>query len=281
MFRTVANNVWAFDLEWVPDAASGRRAYNLPAGTPDEEVYRVMWERGGATDENPRPYLKTMLCRVVSVAAVLRQVYEDGRVALILHSLPDKSWNGPMSEDELIGRFLHGLEGSRERPQLVGFNSREADLPILIQRGIVNGITAAGLCRRPEKSWEGYDYFNKYNEAHIDLKEVVGGWGKATPSLHELAAACGIPGKMGTAGDNVIDLWLAGDIRAIVDYNEFDALTTYLVWLRTAHFAGFFSDDQYVAEQTLLRDLIRRQIDGGRAHLARYLERWDELSALV
>lgn len=275
MFRSVPDHVWAFDLEWVPDLTSGRRAYDLPREMPDGEVYRTMWERAGADEETPRPYLKTMLCRVVSVATVVRRVYDDGRVSLSLISLPDG--DRPMPEVELIGRFLRGL--GDKRPQLVGFNSRESDLPILIQRGLAQGISAAGFCRRPEKRWEGLDYFDRYNEGHIDLKEIVGGWGKATPSLHEFACACGIPGKVGTSGDNVIDLWLAGDVRAIVEYNEFDALTTYLLWLRAAHFGGFFSDDQHAAEVERVRDLIGKRISEGHIHLERYVARWQGLAA--
>lgn len=275
MFRTVSNHVWAFDLEWVPDLASGRRAYNLPLDMPDDEVYATMWAAAGATPENPRPYLKTMLCRVVSMAVAIRRVYDGDRVTLTLYSLPP---DGPMDEGELIGRFLRGLGETNPKPQIVGFNSREADLPILIQRGIAQGVAAAGFSRRPEKNWEGLDYFSKYNDGHIDLKEVVGGWGKATPSLHEFASACGIPGKIDTSGGTVIDLWLAGDVRRIVEYNEFDALTTYLVWLRTAHFTGHFSDAAYEAEVERVRELLNKRIGDGQTHLERYLARWEELA---
>jgi predicted PolB exonuclease-like 3'-5' exonuclease len=274
MIRNVPKHVWAFDLEWVPDCASGRRAYDLPPETPDAEVYPVMWARGGATEQEPRPYLKTMLCRVVSVAAVVRKEHEDGRVSLTLMSLPS---DGPMAEAELIGRFLRGLGDANPRAQLVGFNSHSSDLPILIQRGIAQGVTAGGFCWKPNKPWEGYDYFAKGYDGHVDLKDLVGGWGKATPSLHEFACACGIPGKIDTTGENVVDLWLAGDARRIVEYNEFDALTTYLLWLRTVHFAGHFSDGAYAAEQERVRDLLARRINDGQRHLERYVAKWDEL----
>ncbi len=274
MFRAVSPHVWAFDLEWVPDTGSGRRAHDLPPDAPDEAVYAAMWAAAGATEETPRPYLKTMLCRVVSLAVVIRKVGSDGQASLSLFSLPgDKA----MPERDLIGRFLRGLGEGNPRPQIVGFNSRESDVPILLQRGMANGVSAPGFCRRPEKRWEGYDYFDKYNEGHIDLKEVVGGWGKATPSLHEFAVACGIPGKIDTRGDNVIDLWLAGDVRRIVEYNEFDALTTYLLWLRAAHFAGHFSDEAHAAEVERVRDLLQRRVADGQAHLARYLEKWERM----
>jgi predicted PolB exonuclease-like 3'-5' exonuclease len=279
MIRNVPRHVWAFDLEWVPDCGSGRRAYDLPPETPDAEVYETMWTQvrlssGGATAAEPRPYLKTMLCRIVSVAAVVRKVHQDGSVSLTLMSLPA---DGPMAEAELIGRFLRGLGDANPRAQLVGFNSREADLPILIQRGIAQGVQAAGFCRRPEKPWDGYDYFSKNSDGHVDLKDVVGGWGKATPKLHEFACACGIPGKIDTTGENVVDLWLAGDVRRIVEYNEFDALTTYLLWLRTAQFAGHLSAEAHATEEGRVRDLLARRIKDGQRHLERYVAKWDEL----
>ena len=273
MFRSVPDHVWAFDLEWVPDLASGRRAYDLPPDMPDHETYAAMWAKAGATPEEPRPYLKTMLCRVVSLAVVIRKVH-NGNVSLSLFSLPT---DGPMPERDLIGRFLRGVGDGNPKPQIVGFNSRESDLPILIQRGIAQGVSAAAFCHRPERPWDGFDYFSKNSEGHIDLKEVAGGWGKATPSLHEFACACGIPGKIDTSGDNVLDLWLAGNTRAIVQYNEFDALTTYLVWLRAAHFAGHLSDEAHAAEVALVRGLIDKRLAAGHDHLARYLARWDEL----
>ncbi|MBP6785950.1 MAG: 3'-5' exonuclease [Candidatus Promineofilum sp.] len=274
MIRSVPAHVWAFDLEWAPDLASGRRAYNLPLNAPDGDVYAAMWAAGGATADEPRPYLKTMLCRIVSMAVVIRKADPDDRVSLTLFSLPT---GGAMAEHDLISRFLRGIGETNPKPQLVGFNSREADLPILIQRGIAQGVSAPGFSRRPDKPWDGYDYFSKNSDGHVDLKEVIGGWGKATPKLHEFAAACGIPGKIDTSGDNVIDLWLAGDVRAIVEYNEFDALTTYLLWLRTAHFAGHFSDAAHAAEVERVRDLLRKRIADGQAHLARYAAKWQAM----
>lgn len=268
----MGQRVCAFDLEWVPDAPSGRRVYQLPATLPDDEVFQVMWDQGGATADKPRPYLKTALCRVVSVAAVIRHQARNGEVTLRLTALP-KQADQPMAEGELIHTFL-GYVG-QQKPQLVGFNSQTSDLPILMQRGMVTGISAQAFCQRPDKPWEGVDYFARQTEAHIDIKNLVSGWGIGTPSLHELAAAMGIPGKMGTDGSSVVDLWVEGNLRAIVEYNHFDALTTYLVWLRTALFAGFFTLDQHHIEETRVRDLLHQRIEAGDHHLAQFLERWN------
>ncbi len=139
------------------------------------------------------------------------------------------------------------------------------------------------FCKRPNKPWEGEDYFNSRNsEASVDLKEVVAGWGKATPSLNEIATLSGIPGKMDVDGEQVASLWLDGHLDKIIAYNEFDALTTYLLWLRVAHFGGRFSTEHYEQEQELVREMIDAEIrEGGKEHLGDFLEEWDRLKGCV
>ena len=274
MFKSLMHPIWAFDLEWVPDPHAGRLVYNLPDTLPDEDVLQEMWNQAGADEENPRPYLKTILCRVVSVAAVTRDKNKEGKIALDLRYFP-KDPDVPMPEQALIANFLKTV--GKLKPQLVGFNSSESDLPILLQRGVAQGVSAPDFCERPDKPWEGVDYFSQFGDYHIDLRKVLGSWGKATPSLHELAQVSGIPGKMDTSGSNVVDLWVAQKMRNIVEYNQYDALTTYLVWLRVAYFAGHFNFKQYQAEQDLVKQLIKNKIKEGESHLTKYLERWEQL----
>jgi 3'-5' exonuclease len=278
VFKSIGNQVCAFDLEWVPDLQSGRRVYDLPATMPDHEVFQCMWKNGGATAEKPRPYLKTIMCRVVAVSAIIRELGANGSVNLRLTTLPKNS-DQLMDEGELIATFL-GYIG-KQKPQLVGFNSQTSDLPILLQRGIAAGISVAEFCSRPDRRWDGTDYFARHGEAHVDLKAIVSGWGIGTPNLHEFAAVMGVPGQVGSTHHTVVDWWVEGNLRAIVEYNQYDALTTYLVWLRTAQFAGFFSPDQYVLEEERVRDLLHRSIQQGADHLVRYLEKWDSFRPQV
>jgi hypothetical protein len=280
MFKTVRNRVWAFDAEWIPDPSAGRLLYDLPDEMPDVDVLRHMWKEGGATDEDPTPYLKTVVCRIVSVAAVER-AFSGSETKLHLLSLPrDVSDPDQISERNIVSTFLDKI--GQYRPQLVGFNSASADLKAFIQRAIVLGIQAKDFCSRPNKPWEGDDYFDSRNsEASIDMKEVVGGWGKATPSLNEIATLSGIPGKIDVDGEKVAFLWLDGKLDEIVAYNEFDALTTYLVWLRVAHFGGHFTDQEYETEQQLVRELVSSEIENGKTHLQKYLEEWDQLKERI
>ncbi len=284
MFKSVMDEVWAFDAEWVPDPGTGRALYRLAPDTPAREVVKAMWREHGATDEDPQPYLKLALCRVVSIAAVVRKRQASGDIRLHLLSLPRDTTNAQeCSEAEVLSRFLTRL-GER-KPMLVGFNSQGSDLPVFVQRGIVNGIAVPDFCRRPPKPWEGPDYFARGSDWNIDLMKAVtlGGWGKSTPSLAEFAIACGIPGKLGAfSGSNVADAWLDGDLARIVQYNEHDALTTYLVWLRIARFAGLLTSEEYEADQERVRKLLAEQAqEPGGEHLGQYLNEWIELQKIV
>lgn len=280
MIKSVSPRVWAFDCEWVPDPLAGRILYGLSDSTPPADVMRRMWEEAGADDEDPTPYLKTAVCRIVSIAAVQR-LEQRGEVTLMLLSLPkDPDDEAQRLESSILGSFLQGV-GDR-CPQLVGYNSFNADMKILIQRGVILGLRAATFCRRPDKPWEGVDYFARHSEDHVDLKDVWSGFGKASPSLHEMAVQSGIPGKLDIDGEAVASLWLEGNFRRIVQYNECDALTTYLVWLRLAHFAGKFDDEEYEREQSRVRTLLETEkVKPGREHLGAFLAEWDRLRAIV
>ena len=94
------------------------------------------------------------------------------------------------------------------------------------------------------------------------------GWGRKA-SLHEMAACMRVPGKLGTSGGDVYDLWVSGDHDQIRRYCETDAITTYLVWLRAAHLVGLLDSAQ--VEEERIADLLE---ESGEAHLSEYLAAW-------
>ena len=278
MIRLKANEVWAFDAEWIPDPDAGRTLYDLSDDLSDLEVMKEMWARGGATAEQPRPYLKTLHCRVVSISAVLRKRKPDSQHPLELRSLPgDVSDPLQTTERSILSTFL-GAIGAR-KPQIVGFNSLESDLRIFVQRSVVHGLHLPEFCERPAKKFDdGPDYFSKFNEYSLDIRNLLASWGQTNFPLNDLAKLSGVPGKFKNSGDDVAELWLAGKLADIVAYNEFDALTTYLVWLRVAQFAGLFSPEEFQREEQLVRDLIARLSTEERyAHLKDYQLEWDRL----
>ena len=280
MFREVKPSVLAFDVEWVPDPESGRAVYGLPGDMDDADVIDLMWKEGGATEDDPMPFIKTVLCRIVSISMVFRKLEDGGDAAkLTLHSIPSLPTSGrDCSERRIIGEFFRIL--NKHRPQLVGYNSTGSDIPILAQRMIKHGVAGGFFTSRPDRPWEGADFFSRGSDWNVDLMRCVSAWGKGTPSLHEISVVSGIPGKMGgVTGQSVAPMWLAGRLDEIVAYNECDALTTYLLWLRMAHSAGHFDSGGYEREQSLLRDMVRREsASAGREHLGEYVSRWEKLS---
>ena len=204
--------------------------------------------------------------------------HEDrGEVKVELHSLPSLPIKSEEADEKyIISTFLDTL--GRMKPQIVGYNSVSADLKILIQRGIANGIMAEHFSKRPDKPWEGVDYFSDRSDHNIDLMRILSGWGKSTPSLNEISVVSGIPGKLGIDGSEVAPMWLDGKTGEIVAYNEYDALTTYLLWLRVAHFAGLFNDNEYRNEQDMVEQLIINESKKEeRKHLLKFLEEWTRL----
>ena len=97
------------------------------------------------------------------------------------------------------------------------------------------------------------------------------------PTLHQAATLSGIPGKLEVSGDSVAQMWLEGKLAEIVEYNEFDAFTTHLLWARIAHFSGLLSTEQYLDEQKLVRELLEFEISHTRPHLRRFVDEWDRL----
>jgi 3'-5' exonuclease len=272
--------VWFFDLEWVPDAVGAMRFYDLPPETTELAAMERIWKetKGYSEQDCPRPFVKYLFSRVVSIAFLSRRImYRDGvrHVEFGLHSLPKLPLTDAISnEGEIIAQFLHYV-GVRS-PQLVGFNSMESDLQVLIQRGMVNEVRAEAFSERPNKPWEGRDYFDRNGETHLDLLKLLSN-GAMKPTLNGLARLCGFPGKIDVDGAHVVDLWLEGNLRAIVEYNQIDALNTYLVWLRVVNFAGKISEEDYIAEQDDFREFLETAAaKEENEHLRRFLDKWDQ-----
>src|SRR6478736_451657 len=269
-----------FDMEWVPDAAGARRLYDLPTDTTELEAMQRMWESSNDfnPEKNPRPFLKYMFSRVVSIAYMSRKpVFIDGERAIDfgLFSLPTLPVDEMPDEAWLINRFLYIL--GKRCPQLVGYNSAASDIQVLIQRGMINEVAAQKFCERPDKPWEGNDYFKRWdNEDHLDMIKFFSGSKGMTPRLDEFAKLCGFPGKIDVKGDQVTDLWLSGDITKIVEYNQIDVLNTYLLWLRLIFFCGKIGEEDYVNEQDTFRSFLESEVEKGKAFISDFLAKWPE-----
>lgn len=260
MLKLLAPDIFVYDVEWVADPAIGRLVYGLPAETPDLEVIEHMYAQARTKQEkagrvpDERPFLKTSLCKIVAISAVKR-LERKGTVRLQLKSLP--AIEGMMlDERDILDKFLSSVGATK--PQLVGYNCREADMPMLLQRATALGLHQPQFGARPNKPWEGVDYFAKATDWHIDLLDVLANYsrGNQMPSLHEICIACGIPGKFMTSGDDVTSMWMNGERQKIVQYNQCDVLSQYELLMRVALLAGLITPDAYVKEQEIFGQLL-------------------------
>lgn len=286
MLKTFSNNTCAFDAEWVPCPDTARRLLNLPPDTSDRAAMEAIWahyaakdaDRGGREPkEGDRPFLKLVLSKVVSIAAVDRTVDQRGTIHLHLRSLSIAD----MDEGRMIRRFLEDV--ARKPYQLWGFSSAAADVPILRQRAIALGVPCPTFNKRPDKPWEGMDYHNtRGSEAHVDILDLVGGFNSAArPSLHEFAVACGIPGKLDVAGADVAEMYLEGRLQEIVEYNETDAVTTHLLMLRIGLHTGQLAPAEHEREIAAVVRMVEEQVAAGKGQFVRFAEVWGRAAKIT
>lgn len=216
--------VVCWDAEWIPDVAAGRRAYGASDAASDDDVRTLMWEKNGATAENPHPFLKLALSRFVCLSFV--DVNIPSGVATL------RSLSG--EESGIVGPFCQAI--GKRHPILVGYGTRGADWPLLIQRALVHRVRAELLADR-----DRFDYWHRYSPYQVDLREALGGWGSSVGTLNELCAALSVPCKDGMSGADVWRRWEEGDFDAVIGYCEADALRVYALFARCWEF-GLGSD---------------------------------------
>ena len=255
-------NILVFDVETVPDVATGRRQFQLDELT-DQEVAEVMFsqrrqETGGESD-----FLRHHLHRVVTISVVLKTPEK-----LNVWSLGEKD----SGEAELIQRFFEGIE--RYTPVLVSWNGGGFDLPVLHYRMLLHGIAAPRYWDNgdDDQGFRWNNYLSRFHHRHTDLMDVLSGYtpGARAP-LDEIASMLGYPGKMGMSGSKVWDCYLEGGIDAIRNYCETDVLNTYLIFLRYELIRGRKTQQGYEADCQQLREFLQME---ARPHFLEFLQAW-------
>ncbi len=253
-------NTLVFDIECVPDVELGRRLYDL-GDLSDADVAKAMaakQKQARQTDFLPPPQQ-----RVVAISVLLRS--RDG---LKLSSLGDEQ----SSERELVQRFYDGLE--RYMPTLVSWNGSGFDLPVLAYRALRHGVNAGRYWEVGEgdREFRYNNYLSRYHWRHIDLMDVLSGYGASgRSSLETVAQLIGLPGKLGVGGAHVWSAYQRGELAAIRDYCETDVLNTYLIYLRFQLTRGELDPIAYQKEIELVEAKLA---ESGRPHLTEYLELW-------
>jgi len=252
--------VLVFDIETIPDVAGIRLLHDLPADLPDAEVAEVAFQKRRGASGND--FLPPHLHRIIVISCVLRN---DEGVRIFSIGEPDAT------EPVTIQRFFEGI--NKYVPQIVSWNGRNFDLPVLIARGLIHGVAAQCFwdTGQDNKDMKWSNYINRFHDRHLDLMDVLSIYGGRGSPLDELSRLSGFPGKLGVGGSAVWDTWRKGAIGPIRDYCETDCANTYLLFLRFQMMRCALSRDDYQRETQLLRAYLERQ---NLPHWAEFLSLW-------
>ncbi len=254
-------NVFAFDIETVPDVDGGRRLYRLEGLSDRDAANAMMQIRRQETGDSE--FLRLHLHRIVAISAILRT--ED---RFQIWSLGEST----SPEKELIQRFFDGV--ARYRPVLVSWNGGGFDLPVLHYRALLHGVPAPSYWelgeRDPGFRWN--NYLNRYHMRHTDLMDVLAAYQpRAMAPLDEVAVLIGLPGKMGQSGAQVWERFQSGDLEGIRQYCEIDALNTFLIYLRFELLRGTLDQGAYADECQRVRQTLA---GSGKPHLEAFGSAW-------
>jgi len=262
-------DVIIFDIETVPDADATRRLLGMP-DLRDAEARDALSDYFIEKTEGKNDFPRQPFHQVVAISYA-QLVFEPGEEGpeLVIRRL-GSGGDAKSGERELLDGFFGLIE--KRAPRLVSFNGRGFDIPVLKYRAMVHGLYCPRWFSEGDK-WNSYD--SRYSsEYHVDLLEVLSDFGaSARCSMHEVASAFGVPGKLETAGDDVRGMFESGRIAAIRNYCETDVCTTLLLFLRWQLFTGALSQGAYARSVLGLRHYLESE-SGERPHFGEFLAAW-------
>lgn len=214
----------AFDIESVPDADAGRRILALEGD--DATVMEAMRCWRSEASDGRTDFLQPPLHRIVAVSVA----WLDPETGVFkLGSFGQTC----ADETQQIEQFFDVLAKPKRAPRLITWNGNAFDLPVLRYRAMLHGI-AAPFFYRTDGEWKYNNYHGRYHDMHVDLMDVLAGYGASDRlGLDLFARLQGLPGKTVTHGADVHLHVLAGEDEVVREYCELDALNTlllYLVW---------------------------------------------------
>jgi len=253
--------ILSFDIETIPDCAGLIQVLGLDSDTPHEHVAEIAFQHRRKTTGSD--FLQPYLHKVIAISCALRD-----KEGLRVWTLGDEK----ETEAQLIHRFFDGL--NRFTPQLVSWNGSGFDLPVLVQRGLIHGVSAHRFWDQGEddRDFKWNNYLSRYHTRHFDLMDVLSLYqGRALAPLDDMAKLCGFPGKLGMDGSQVWSAFQQGRLKEIRDYCETDAANTYLLFLRYQLMRGALTSKSYEEEIALVKETLGVSQE---THWAEFMAAW-------
>ena len=198
-------------------------------------------------------FLPVCFHRVVSISAVMA----DGFGRFLRVSTLDGE-----NERDKIAKFLTFIEDFN--PRLVSFNGRGFDLPMIMARAMCYDLSAAAYFETNDRDnnkskWENYR--SRYDgRFHLDLLDHISDFGAVRGlKLDHLCASVGLPGKYDVHGDQVLQLYYAGEQAKIDEYCRSDVLNTYWLFLKYELLRGKITKDDYLNYIAVMGEFLQKE----------------------
>ena len=198
-------------------------------------------------------FLPVCFHRVVSISAVMA----DGFGRFLRVSTLDGE-----SERDKIAKFLTFIEDFN--PRLVSFNGRGFDLPMIMARAMCYDLSAAAYFETNDRDnnkskWENYR--SRYDgRFHLDLLDHISDFGAVRGlKLDHICASVGLPGKYDVHGDQVLQLYYAGEQAKIDEYCRSDVLNTYWLFLKYELLRGKITKDDYLNYIAVMGEFLQKE----------------------
>jgi predicted PolB exonuclease-like 3'-5' exonuclease len=154
--------------------------------------------------------------------------------------------------------------------RIVTWNGRGFDLPVLRARAMMHGISAKPWYSRGVNKWENYTQ-RFAPDWHCDLMEQLSDYRACNSmKLEEMAAAVGLPGKMGVDGAGVAAMVNRGEMDAVRAYCECDCLNLFGLYVRWGLLSGKLSPEGHDESLRSLMNLLEVQ-RAEHPHFGRFL----------
>ena len=201
-------------------------------------------------------FLPVCFHRVVSISAVMADGF--GRFLRV------STLEGENERDK-IAKFLAFIEDFN--PRLVSFNGRGFDLPMIMARAMCYDLSAAAYFETSDRDnnkskWENYR--SRYDgRFHLDLLDHISDFGAVRGlKLDHICASVGLPGKYDVHGDQVLQLYYAGEQAKIDEYCRSDVLNTYWLFLKYELLRGKITKDDYLNYIAVMGEFLQKESAG-------------------
>lgn len=220
-----------FDIETIPDVATGKRMYPKLANLNDADAQKAlvaMRQQEANTDFMRLPMHKV---------ACLSFLWVDA-TTFTLKSLALNEHN----EADILTTFFRAFH---KQPNLVSWNGSGFDLPVLLYRAMHHKLAAPELLNENSRDNKYNNYLNRYHNRHLDLMDKLSLYtGFTKQPLDLVAGVCGFAGKQDMNGSMVVDLVANDEWQTLTTYCESDVLNTWFIYLRWQRLTGALNHNQ-------------------------------------